>query len=275
MRLLDVVTAVEAHDSVGEEYLHTGDRRETSEEVRNRLDDIHTFFRDTVEPLVAVPRHPTAAETLNEQELENVRLTREELERSRKEIAELEVRSAQINSELDSRKELIEAARTGAGSAGAQDLALAYEDQATVHKRQWKTWGKALLATLVTALIGGTLLLHWNSPPDDPTTADLVSHLAIDLLVIGLLIYAIRITSLQFSVHRHLSAVADNKADALKTFSRIVSSGSSAETRDRLAEVLAHHVFVSDSTGFLDVASDQITLPERLVDPIAKRIGGS
>jgi hypothetical protein len=80
---------------------------------------------------------------------------------------------------------------------------------------------------------------------------------------------------LQFSVHRHLQAVANNKAAALDTFARIVSTGSSAETRDRLAEVLAHHIFISDRTGFLDVATDQITLPERLLDPVAKRVSGN
>jgi hypothetical protein len=273
MQLLDLVAAVEAYEVLPQDAMGS-QRREASEHVQRRLEEILTFFRDTVEPRVAAPQLSAAA-TLTDQELENARLTREELERSKKEIAELEARSSQINAELDSRKELIEAARTGTGSAGAKDLSRAYEDQADEHERQWKIWGIALLGTLVVALAGGILLLTLNPPPEDPTTAELISHLALDLLIIGLLIYAIRITSLQFSVHRHLAAVASNKAAALKTFSRIVSSGSSAETRDRLAEVLAHHVFVSDSTGFLDVASDQITLPERLVDPIAKRVGGT
>jgi hypothetical protein len=274
MQLLDVVATAEALDPAPEEVMNVKFRGETSEQVKRRLEEIQTFFRDRVEPRVAAPPSATAA-AIADKELETARLTKEELERSKKEIAELEARSSQINAELDSRKELIEAARTGAGSAGAQDLAHAYEDQADEHARQWKIWGIALIGTLVVALAGGIVLLGLNPPPEEADTAELVSHLTLDLLIVGLLIYAIRITSLQFSVHRHLAAVASNKAAALKTFSRIVSSGSSAETRDRLAEVLAHHVFVSDSTGFLDVASDQITLPERLVDPIAKRVGGT
>ncbi len=124
----------------------------------------------------------------------------------------------------------------------------------------------------IIALVGGYFILKVNRPPDDATTAEIVSHVAVDLLVVGILIFAMRVTSTQFSVHRHLAAVANNKAAALATFARIVSSGSSSETRDRLAEVLAHYVFVSNDTGFLETVGEQITLPERLVGSIAEKV---
>jgi hypothetical protein len=271
MQMMDIVATVEALQREAEEDMYLDQRRGASEQVRTRLQEIQNFFRDTVEP-IANADASKGSSTLAEEEL---RLAKEEIQRSKREIAELEARSSQIDAELESRKELIEAARTGAGSAGAEDLANAYEDQGRDHNRQWKIWGAALGAALATALGGGYLILKLNAPPEKATTASLISHLAVDLLVVGLLIYAVRVTSLQFSVHRHLAAVANNKAAALKTFARIVSSGSSAETRDRLAEVLAHHVFISESTGFLDAAGDQVTLPERVVAPVAQRINGS
>lgn len=275
MQLVDIVAEIEAQEPMPEDVM-PGQRRYTSGAIKGRLNEIQQFFRGTVEPLVDHPddsRSVTAS--LSDEEIENVRMTREDLDRSKQEIAELKARSAQIDAELDSRRELVEAARTVSGAGGAQDLAAAYQEQAEDQERHWKYWGSGLVVTLVAALVGGYLVLRLNRPTDDATTAQLVSHLAIDLLIVGLLIYAVRVTSLQFSVHRHLAAVAHNKAAALVTFSRIVSSGSSPETRDRLAEVLAHYVFVSSDTGFLDSAGDQVTLPERLVTPIAQRINGS
>jgi hypothetical protein len=274
MRLIDLVSSIEARPELDEEELSDYEGHNASAAIKQVLTELQDFFSDTVEPLTRSSTDDGSSESLSEQELEEIRRTREELDRSKVEIADLESRSARIESELESRSELVEAARAGTGSAGAQDLAVAYEDQAQDHGRQWKIWGAALGLALFAALVGGYLVLKRSSPPDDATTAQLLSHLAVDLLVIGLLIYGVRVTSLQFSVHRHLAAVASNKAAALKTFARILSSGSSAETRDRLAEVLAHHVFTSDTTGFLDASSDQVTLPERVIAPIAQRING-
>ena len=238
---------------------------DASRSLAERLHGVLKFFNALESPLSELrPEAPPRSHPDLTQELEDANA----------QIAELKAAHAELSAEVESRKDLVEAARGSTGSSGAEDLANAYEAQAEDHERDWKRWGCGLCVALVAALIGGAGLLALNAPPDNATTSELISHLAVDILVIGLLIYAVRLTSLQFSVHRHLQAVANNKAAALNTFARIVSTGSSADTRDRLAEVLAHHVFISDSTGFLDVASDQITLPERLVDPVAKRVAG-
>lgn len=278
MRLIEIVAAIEAREQTVEADM-LPDARRISGELRVGLGEIQEFFSEVVEPLIDESEEPgdprSAAARLSPKELDNIRRTRDELNRSKQEIADLEARYAQIDAELEGQKDLIEAAREATGMTGAKDLARAYEEQAEAQERQWKYWGAALLGATLTALVVGYVVLLMNRPSDDATTAQLVSHVAIDLLIIGMLIYAVRITSLQFSVHRHLDAVARNKAAALVTFSRIVSSGSSSETRDRLAEVLAHYVFISNDTGFLDSTGEQITLPERLANPVAQRINGA
>jgi hypothetical protein len=212
---------------------------------------------------------------LSESELEEIGSLKETLERSRAEVAQMKAQQEEIATELEARNELVEAARADTGSSGAEDLSDAYSEQTSHHERQWKLWGVGLAASVLAALGFGYLLLKTNTPSEKATAAQLVAHLALDLLVIGLLIYGVRVSSRQFSVHRHLAAVASNKAAALKTFARIVNSGSSAETRDKLAEVLSHYVFVSDNTGFLDATGDQVTIPERLLDSVAQRFNGA
>lgn len=273
MRLLEIIGEIEARPLLHEADM-PADSRRVSNEIKERLNALHAFFGDTVEPLVGAMKSSPEGDGPSEHEIENIRRTREELDRSKKEIAELEARYDQIDAELESRRELIEAARLESGTTGAQYLAKAYVEQAETHERDWKYWGVGLIASTLTALVGGYAVLKHNHPADNASTAQIVSHVALDLLIIGLLIYVVRLTSLQFSVHRHLAAVARNKAAALDTFSQIVSSGSSSETRDRLAEVLAQYVFVSSDTGFLDSAGDQVTLPERLAGPVAQRING-
>jgi hypothetical protein len=256
------------------------DAEDLANDLRQRLQEIQRYFNKNVEPEIErlAPEPDLSApesQGLSANEIAEVSRVRKELETSRAELAELKNRNAEILAELEARDELVEARRTEIGSLGAEDLSVAYAKQATHHEQQWKLWGGALLVASLAALIGGYAVLKANQLPDGASTAQIVSHVAVDLLVIGLLIYTVRLTSLQFSVHRHLAAVANNKAAALNTFASIVTSGSSPETRDRLAEVLAQYVFVSDNTGFLDAASDQVTLPERIAGPITQRLNGS
>jgi len=95
-------------------------------------------------------------------------------------------------------------------------------------------------------------------------TGETVTIVTRNLLVIGLLLYGVRLTALQFRVHRHLEAVARNKAAALATFNRLVAVASEKEVRNSLAVVLAQSVFGSDETGFVGTAHDQITVVERI-----------
>jgi hypothetical protein len=179
-------------------------------------------------------------------------------------LRDLQDRTESLASALDAREAAIQAVQAEAGTSGAADLSSDYASRADAHRGQSESWGARLaLAVAAAGILGGAVLLV-TQPSGDASNAEIVAHLAFDVLVVGLLIYIVRIAAHQYSVHRHLEAVARNKAAALKTFGRIVSSGSDADTRAALTTVLAQAVFSSDQTGFIDPSTNQVTLIEGL-----------
>ena len=187
---------------------------------------------------------------------------------------ELQARFEQLAARLTEMEPVVEAQRATAAVTGAEDLSVEYMNQATRHESGWKLWLWVLLGTGVVAVLGGIALLAWNRPTGSDIDGETLARLALDLFVIGLLLYAVRVSALQFRVHRHLEAKARSKAAALSTFSRFVASGAEPSTRDVLAATLAQAVFESGDTGFVDSSSDQITLIERIVGPAAQRVSG-
>jgi len=196
----------------------------------------------------------------------------EEADRLRVELSGLREQTETLRNELASLAPVVEASRAVAGASGAVDLATEYRDQADEHKRGWRAWRWVLLATGVVATVGSLLVVSIRHPSGKATSAPAVSRFLIDLLVIGLLLYAVRLASLQFRVHRHLEATDRSKAAALSTFARIVASGTEPSTRDVLAATLAQAVFTPGETGFIDAGSDHITLIERVVGPAIQKI---
>ncbi len=192
----------------------------------------------------------------------------------RKELADLREQAARLGAELMSVSALVEAGRAAVGESGATDLAADYAQQANDHRDSWKRWRWGFAASMAVSVIGTLLVVLAWKPSGDATSAAAVSRFLLDLLVIGLLLYLVRITSLQFRVHRHLEAVSRSKAAALSTFSRIIASGAEPSTRDALATTLAQAVFTPGETGFIDASNDHITLIERVVGSVAQRASG-
>jgi hypothetical protein len=81
--------------------------------------------------------------------------------------------------------------------------------------------------------------------------------------------------SLQFRVHRHLEAVARNKAAALGTFNRLVAGQTEDAVRSVVAAALAQAIFTSDQTGFIGTSEDHVTLIERVLPSVSSRMTGS
>src|SRR5207302_11500996 len=101
------------------------------------------------------------------------------------------------------------------------------------------------MAWVVIAGVGGVAFIDRTKPPDQATNAQIASHLFLDLLVIGLALFVVRILSLQFRAHRHLEVVTRNKASALTTFNRIVQ-GQEPEVKAVVAAALAQSVLTTE-----------------------------
>ncbi|HYP55368.1 MAG TPA: hypothetical protein VEQ41_03585 [Solirubrobacterales bacterium] len=272
-RLLETVRAIHSFPGGAD------DPRAAAEDLNDEMNSLSVFFSEEVEPLLDEARReasrPGAEKEAAAQVVEAAQV-REALSSAQAELANLRARNTKISAELDARSALVEAQRDESGAGGATDLAKAYAEQAERHTRQGWYWGGGLVGALVLAVgFGLFLLLEINELPPDAKPGQIASHLALDVLVIGLLIYTVRIASHQFSVHRHLAAVADSKAAALLTFSRIVAGASEPEIRTAMAGILAQSVFSSDHTGFISSAHDQITLVERLAGTVSQRASAS
>jgi hypothetical protein len=169
---------------------------------------------------------------------------------------------------------LVEAQRDATSSQGAQNLSEFYVESADRHRASWQRWLVALAFALALSAIGGLLTVHDVAPTGgDPSTRELFHAIAVAILVVGLLLYSVRITSLQFRVHRNLEAVDRSKAAALRTYNRIVAGASSPDVRTTLVASLADAVFRTSDPGFVDQSSDHVTLIERVAGSAAQRTG--
>jgi hypothetical protein len=189
-------------------------------------------------------------------------------------LAELETERDELSGQISAFAPVVDAQREAAGELGAKELAEHYANQAEQHGNDWRRWLRWLLLFGLLALVGGVGVVLVTHPVKEATNAEIASAITIDLLVLGLLLYAVRFSARQFSVHRHLQAVAQAKADALRTFKRMIVGPSEAEVRSAVSAVLAQAVFDSSVNGFIDGSGDNITLIERVVAPAAQRAAG-
>jgi hypothetical protein len=179
-------------------------------------------------------------------------------------------RAQELEAQLAGLAPLVDAHREAVGITATADLSKDYTKQADSHGTAWKRWGIALVFSIAVAIAGGLLLFHEDSVPAGKLTNGVVVEVTRNLLIIGLLVYGVRLTSLQFRVHRHLEAVARNKATALSTFNRMVVVATEPEIRNSLATVLAQAVFASEETGFVDASGDHVTLIERVAGSLPR-----
>lgn len=112
---------------------------------------------------------------------------------------------------------------------------------------------------------------------DSAISAGGVGQLALLVLVIGLAVYGVRVCAQGYRSNRHLQAVAESKAAAMSTFTRLSSSIAEEEIRATVALALAQAVFATEDTGLVAAgrAALRIELEEHAheVPPIAVLIG--
>jgi hypothetical protein len=187
-------------------------------------------------------------------------------------LSRLEAERSDLIQQIEGYAPLVEAQREVATGSGSAELSKAYEEQADDYRDEWQRWLKWLGVAFVTSLVVGVIVILLAHPKGDASNATIASRIAIEILVLGLLVYAVRVTAHQFRVHRHLEAVCRGKASALLTFNRLAAGPGEAEVRTAVAVALAQAVFGSDSTGFIDSSQDGVTIVERIAGPVSQRL---
>lgn len=236
----------------------------------SQLAGYYTYFRTSVRPRAITARIREEMQAQSPTELAT--RVRDQIEEADERLQRLQHREAELAQQLEALESVANVQREAASVSAADELSTDYSRQADDHAKAWKLWGKWLIAAVVFAIGGGIAVLLAAHPEKNATNAQIVSRLTLILLVIGLLLYVVRLTSLQFRVHRHLEAVARSKAAALSTFNRIVVGPAESEVRTAVAQVLAQAVFKTDDTGFIDASAEHITLIERVVGPAIQRV---
>jgi hypothetical protein len=222
--------------------------------------------------------HATRLETLKEVADEyrhGDAISAEQLQRANEleeKLTRLESERNELAHRIEEYAPVVEAQREVASASGSADLSKAYAEQASDYRAEWQRWLKRLCVAVVVALVAGVIVILLAHPSDNASNGIVASRIAIEILVLGLLVYAVRVTAHQFRVHRHLEAVCRGKASALQTFSRLVAGPGEAEVRTAVAVALAQAVFDSSSTGFIDSSEDGVTIVERLAAPVAQRL---
>lgn len=188
------------------------------------------------------------------------------------ESAEQQRRVADVQASIDEMAPVVSAQREVLGSSGASELADAYETRASSHEKGGRFWVGCLLASVIFVLGAVVLLFRVNAPADAATTSVVVSHMALNAVVLGILAFVARISAANFRAQKHMQEVALNKAAALRTFNRIVVASPEPEVRAAIASVLAHNVFAATDTGLLTESStDQMTILERVAPSFTQR----
>ena len=152
-----------------------------------QLNDSLEWFRSTARPRA---RRAWLRSELGRTEqgaaLEEGALVHRQLEELRREAAEL-------RSQLEAIEPVVEAGRVAAGESASIDLAEVYSKQADDHATDWRSWRWIFLGSVALAIAGSLAVVLIGRPSGEATSAEAVSRFLIDLLIIGLLLYLVRV----------------------------------------------------------------------------------
>jgi hypothetical protein len=226
-----------------------------------RLEELYTWFRNEARPharRALIERHlierPAATP-----DAEDAELLRKDFEALRKE-------ADSVKRELEARKDLVAQFREGARESAGEELAGVLNQQAIDRGKTADNWFKALIGSLILALVG-SIGTFFAVRPDGLIDKSDLGALGLGVFILGLLAFAVRVCAQNYRVNRHLEAVAKSKAAALSTFQRLVASVEGEDVRSAVTLTLAQAVFTTEETGLIDGSSDHVTLVERALIP--------
>ncbi len=238
------------------------------DQLVGRFQSHYEFFINQVRPICVNARVADALEKRRD-------LLAEDLSEDR--VAELQETFRKLEAEVQEFKslsDLVSAQRQLVGEAGVSDLSAHFSALVKTSKDEFDKWARRLAAAVV---IGGAVAVAWvygTRPANDAGNAEIVTHIALDVLVVGLVVFLIRFFAIQTRAHRHVEFVSRNKANALSTFNLIVGGQDDPAVRAQIASVLAQAVFKSDDGIFSDASGDSVTIIERVIGAAVARPPG-
>jgi hypothetical protein len=229
------------------------------------LDSHYEFFVHQIWPICITGRVRDVAQ--NNPDLLASGLTPERIAELRATFQKLEKDIQEFRGLSD----LINTQRQLVGAEGVADLSSHFKSLATSSKTEFDKWAKRLWMATVIGGAAATAFVYLTRPANNAGTPQVVTHLALDVLVVGLVIFLIRFLAMQARAHRHVEFVSTNKANALSTFNLIVTGQEDPTVRAQVASALAQAVFKSDDGIFSDASSDSVTIVERVVGAVAAK----
>jgi len=242
------------------------DPTQARNEIMDRIRNLERWFREEVVPrtVTARARKAVATEVAGAPALEDAQALKTLL-------GELDTRSAAINREIDKRADAVARIRVESGKKAVSELAQVFHDRAEDLGNTAKSWRTALIVASLVAL-GGTIgafeILRPEASDSDFTSSD-IGRTTLLFLVVGLLVFGVRVCAQGYRSNRHMQAVAQSKEAALSTFVAFSSSINEDEIRAAAALTLAQAVFATDDTGLIDGSSEQITVVERILPSLS------
>lgn len=234
--------------------LNAAEPANTKASLVQRLNETLNWFNNRVRPhtIKAVARRAVQEMSDGNDQLAQVQEVEQTLKRLRAEQND-------VSRELESRRDLVKGLREVSGESASDDLAMVFAKRADGLNETAKRWLAALILSGVAAVgvaVGIYLLLdpHEAAEPSD------VGRLTLSIFILGIAVYAVRVSAQRYRVTSHLEAVSRSKAAALLTFNRFSGAVEEENVRSAVALTLAQAVFTTEETGFIDGSGDQITL---------------
>lgn len=233
--------------------------------LQERFDTIYRFLVDDVRPVCVTARVVDVLQTrrdllpgdVSQERLDELQATFQKLEGDAEEFKSL--------------SDLVSAQRQLVGKEGVTDLSHHFAALGTKSKLDFDRWAKRLAGAVAIGGVAAMAFVYLTRPANDAGNAEIVTHVIIDVLAVGLIIFLIRFFALQARAHRHVEFVARNKANALSTFNLIVAGQEDEAVRSQIASALAQAVFKSDDGIFSDASSDTVTIIERVIGAASAR----
>jgi len=173
--------------------------------------------------------------------------------------AEALAKRDEVRAAAEDAKAALASIRQAAGEKGTARLAQFFEEQAAGHRSTAARMLVSGAAAVVVLLLVGIAFVFVPELAIGATTdvVGYVRELIPRLFLLGIIAYAIRFFSRQYTVNKHLQVSNEQRANILRTFPAIVESGKNDVQRDRMAVVFAQAAVASIESGYLKAGEDK------------------